>query len=104
MEELVRGVLDVEDVWYTDSPNETEERRQILRSLSPSAGCMLVTPVAQARHSLLLLLSWPDYPSRPGDTADFVGDVVASLVTALAAKDSRRTERAQLTFSNVQAQ
>lgn len=103
MDEVVRRVLESESVWYNDF-SDTDERRQILQSVSPGAGSMLVLPVAQARHSLLLLLSWGEAPTRPGDTADFASDLVSSLVAALAAKDSRSTERAQLTFSNVQAQ
>jgi hypothetical protein len=104
VDELVRRVVKSDSVWYNDSSDEADPRRQILQSISPGAGCMLALPVAQARHSLLLILSWSDAPTRPGDTADFASDLISSLVAALAAKDSRHTERAQLTFSNVQAQ
>lgn len=104
LDELVRRVLESESAWYIDSSNESRAGCRVLQSLSPDSECMLVLPLAQARHHLVLLLSWTSPPTRPHDTADFASDVISSLVAALTARDSRRTERAQLTFSNVQAQ
>lgn len=104
LDELVRRVLEFGSAWYIDLSNESSAGCGVLQSLSPGSESLLVLPVAQARHHLVLLLSWTSPRTRPGDTADFASDVISSLVAALTARDSRRTERAQLTFSNVQAQ
>ncbi|KAJ9101890.1 hypothetical protein QFC21_003230 [Naganishia friedmannii] len=100
---IVSHTLQSDNHWFHNDDRQGELRPQILRNLVPDANCLLALPVKQGKHSLLLMLSWEEVPTRPEDVVSFVSGILSSLVNTLSMRDARRAERAQLTFSNVQA-
>lgn len=104
LDAIILHTLQSDNHWFHNDHRQGELRSQILRNLVPNAKCLLALPIKQGKHSLLLMLSWEDVPTRPEDVISFVSGILSSLVNTLSMRDARRSERAQLTFSNVQAQ
>ncbi|KAJ9116857.1 hypothetical protein QFC22_004514 [Naganishia vaughanmartiniae] len=103
VDSIILHTLQSDNHWFHNDYRQGELRPQILHDLVPDASCLLAIPVKQGKHSLLLMLSWEEVPTRPEDVVSFVDGILSSLVNTLSMRDARRAERAQLTFSNVQA-
>lgn len=103
---LLRRMLLSDQYWYDErGPSDTDEP-QILAEVAPGAQWILALPVWQSDGSpfKVLVIAWDHQPPRKDETERFVRGIVAGVSAAMTIRKARLLEKAQSTFSKVQAQ
>jgi hypothetical protein len=103
---LLRRMLLSDQYWYNEGGSTDSDDPQILAEVAPGAQWILALPVWHSDGSpfKVLVIAWDHQPARMDETERFVRGIVAGVSAAMTIRKARLLEKAQSTFSKVQAQ
>jgi len=103
---LLRSMLLDDQYWYNNQDPSNTDDCTILKEVAPGANWILALPVWHSDGSpfKVLVVAWDHQPARRDETERFVRGIVAGTSAAMTIRKARLLEKAQATFSKVQAQ
>jgi len=103
---LLRSMLLDDQYWYNNQDPTNADDCAIVKEVAPGANWILALPVWHSDGSpfKVLVVAWDHQPARREETERFVRGIVAGTSAAMTIRKARLLEKAQATFSKVQAQ